>query len=39
MAAMHGVLLIGWSTAVIYDVPRTFVHVAPDQKNVVPTLR
>jgi len=29
MAAMNGVLLFGWSTAVIYDVLRTVVQVIP----------
>jgi ion channel len=29
MAAMNGVLLFGWSTAVIYDVLRTVVRVIP----------
>jgi hypothetical protein len=29
MAAMNGILLFGWSTAVIYDVLRTSVQVIP----------
>ena len=29
MAAMNGVLLFGWSTAVIYDVLRTVAQVIP----------
>ena len=29
MAAMNGVLLFGWSTAVIYDILRTIAHVIP----------
>jgi hypothetical protein len=29
MAAMNGILLFGWSTAVIYDVLRTSAQVIP----------
>jgi hypothetical protein len=29
MAAMNGILLFGWSTAVIYDVLRTIAQVIP----------
>jgi hypothetical protein len=29
LTAMNGVLLFGWSTAVIYDILRTIVHVIP----------
>ena len=29
MTAMNGVLLFGWSTAVIYDILRTVAHVIP----------
>ena len=33
MTAMNGVLLFGWSTAVIYDILRTVTHVLPLEKN------
>ena len=29
LAAMNGVLLFGWSTAVMYDILRTVAHVIP----------
>lgn len=29
MAAMNGILLFGWSTAVIYDILRSIAHVIP----------
>jgi len=33
MSAMNGILLFGWSTAVIYDVLRTVVQVIPLKSN------
>ena len=33
MAAMNGVLLFGWSTAVIYDLLRTVTQVLPMKSN------
>jgi hypothetical protein len=33
MAAMNGVLLFGWSTAVIYDLLRTVTQVIPLRPN------
>jgi hypothetical protein len=33
MAAMNGVLLFGWSTAVIYDVLRAVAQVIPLKTN------
>jgi hypothetical protein len=32
MAAMNGILLFGWSSAVIYDVLRTTAHVNPPRE-------